>query len=81
MIFLPLLTAACSGELEQHTERRGVIYSPSWPSNYPPAINCSWYIQGDHGDMITIRYGLIFVEVKDYFDETKQNVSLPDTPM
>ncbi|NXO75143.1 LRP3 protein, partial [Sitta europaea] len=47
---------ACSGELEQHTERRGVIYSPSWPSNYPPAINCSWYIQGDHGDMITISF-------------------------
>uniref|UniRef100_A0A8C8R8H9 LDL receptor related protein 3 n=1 Tax=Pelusios castaneus TaxID=367368 RepID=A0A8C8R8H9_9SAUR len=50
------LTAACSGKLEQHTERRGVIYSPSWPLNYPPAINCSWYIQGDHGDMITISF-------------------------
>uniref|UniRef100_A0A8C8R8T7 LDL receptor related protein 3 n=1 Tax=Pelusios castaneus TaxID=367368 RepID=A0A8C8R8T7_9SAUR len=55
MIFL-WLTAACSGKLEQHTERRGVIYSPSWPLNYPPAINCSWYIQGDHGDMITISF-------------------------
>ncbi|XP_074865161.1 low-density lipoprotein receptor-related protein 3 isoform X3 [Carettochelys insculpta] len=48
--------AACSGKLEQHTERRGVIYSPSWPLNYPPAINCSWYIQGDRGDMITISF-------------------------
>ncbi|XP_052651374.1 low-density lipoprotein receptor-related protein 3 isoform X1 [Harpia harpyja] len=47
---------ACSGELEQHTERRGVIYSPSWPLNYPPAVNCSWYIQGDRGDMITISF-------------------------
>ena len=54
---LPLLTAACSGKLEQHTERRGVIYSPAWPLNYPPGTNCSWYIQGDRGDMITIRYG------------------------
>lgn len=53
----PLLTAACSGKLEQHTERRGVIYSPAWPLNYPPGTNCSWYIQGDRGDMITIRYG------------------------
>lgn len=52
----PLLTAACSGKLEQHTERRGVIYSPAWPLNYPPGTNCSWYIQGDRGDMITIRY-------------------------
>ena len=59
IFFSPLLTGACSGELEQHTERRGVIYSPSWPLNYPPAVNCSWYIQGDRGDMITIRYGLI----------------------
>lgn len=55
----PLLTAACSGKLEQHTERRGVIYSPSWPLNYPPGTNCSWYIQGDRGDMITIRYGAL----------------------
>ncbi|XP_040490303.1 low-density lipoprotein receptor-related protein 3 [Ursus maritimus] len=46
--------AACSGKLEQHTERRGVIYSPAWPLNYPPGTNCSWYIQGDRGDMITI---------------------------
>ncbi|KAG8437393.1 hypothetical protein GDO86_008187 [Hymenochirus boettgeri] len=48
--------AACSGKLEQHTERRGVIYSPAWPLNYPPTMNCSWYIQGDHGDVITISF-------------------------
>ncbi|NXR06683.1 LRP3 protein, partial [Semnornis frantzii] len=46
----------CSGELEEHSERRGVIYSPSWPFNYPPAVNCSWYIKGDRGDMITISF-------------------------
>ncbi|XP_051835692.1 low-density lipoprotein receptor-related protein 3 isoform X1 [Antechinus flavipes] len=54
--------AACSGKLEQHTERRGVIYSPSWPLNYPPGTNCSWYIQGDHGDMITISFRNFDVE-------------------
>ncbi|XP_028665894.2 LOW QUALITY PROTEIN: low-density lipoprotein receptor-related protein 3 [Erpetoichthys calabaricus] len=48
--------AACKGKLEQHTERRGVIYSPSWPLNYPTGLNCSWYIQGDHGDVITISF-------------------------
>ncbi|NXU73414.1 LRP3 protein, partial [Oreotrochilus melanogaster] len=48
--------APCRGEQEQHTERRGVIYSPSWPLNYPPAVNCSWYIKGDRGDMITISF-------------------------
>nr|XP_006003687.1 PREDICTED: low-density lipoprotein receptor-related protein 3 [Latimeria chalumnae] len=54
--------AACNGKLEQHTERRGVIYSPSWPLNYPPATNCSWYIQGDHGDIITISFKNFDVE-------------------
>ncbi|XP_043937513.1 low-density lipoprotein receptor-related protein 3 [Protopterus annectens] len=48
--------SACNGKLEQHTERRGVIYSPSWPINYPSGVNCSWYIQGDHGDIITISF-------------------------
>ncbi|XP_035139742.3 low-density lipoprotein receptor-related protein 3 isoform X1 [Callithrix jacchus] len=56
------LTAACSGKLEQHTERRGVIYSPAWPLNYPPGTNCSWYIQGDRGDMITISFRNFDVE-------------------
>ncbi|XP_068116231.1 low-density lipoprotein receptor-related protein 3 [Hyperolius riggenbachi] len=49
-------TAACTGKLEQHTERRGIIYSPAWPLNYPPAINCSWFIHGDPGDIITISF-------------------------
>ncbi|OWK15741.1 hypothetical protein Celaphus_00004338 [Cervus elaphus hippelaphus] len=35
--------AACSGKLEQHTARRGVIYSPAWPLNYPPGTNCSCF--------------------------------------
>ncbi|XP_066570122.1 low-density lipoprotein receptor-related protein 3 [Amia ocellicauda] len=48
--------AACSGKVEQHTERRGVIYSPSWPLNYPAGMNCSWNIQGDKGDVITISF-------------------------
>lgn len=49
-------SAACGGKVELHTERRGVIYSPSWPLNYPPGVNCSWNIQGNRGDVITIRY-------------------------
>ncbi|XP_030649961.1 low-density lipoprotein receptor-related protein 3 [Chanos chanos] len=48
--------AACSGKVELHTERRGVIYSPSWPLNYPPGVNCSWNIQGERGDVITISF-------------------------
>ncbi|XP_038662111.1 low-density lipoprotein receptor-related protein 3 isoform X2 [Scyliorhinus canicula] len=48
--------AACHGRLEPHKEQRGVIYSPTWPINYPPSMNCSWYIQGDYGDLITISF-------------------------
>ncbi|KAL0977979.1 hypothetical protein UPYG_G00164260 [Umbra pygmaea] len=48
--------AACSGKVELHTERRGVIYSPSWPLNYPPGVNCSWNIQGDRGEVITVSF-------------------------
>ncbi|XP_055520909.1 LOW QUALITY PROTEIN: low-density lipoprotein receptor-related protein 3 [Leucoraja erinacea] len=48
--------AACQGKLEPHKEQRGVIYSPSWPNNYPASTNCSWYIQGNYGDIITISF-------------------------
>ncbi|XP_072136127.1 low-density lipoprotein receptor-related protein 3 isoform X1 [Mobula birostris] len=48
--------AACHGKLEPRKEERGVISSPSWPTSYPPAINCSWYIQGNYGDIITISF-------------------------
>ncbi|XP_078017897.1 low-density lipoprotein receptor-related protein 3 isoform X2 [Epinephelus lanceolatus] len=51
-----LLCAGCSERVEVHTERRGVIYSPSWPLNYPPGTNCSWHIQGGQGEVITISF-------------------------
>ncbi|CAG5851467.1 unnamed protein product [Menidia menidia] len=46
----------CSEQVEVHTERRGVIYSPSWPANYPPGVNCSWRIQGGPGEVVTISF-------------------------
>ncbi|XP_051576616.1 low-density lipoprotein receptor-related protein 3-like isoform X1 [Myxocyprinus asiaticus] len=54
--------AACGGKVELHTERRGVIYSPSWPLSYPPGVNCSWNIQGNRGDVITISFHSFDVE-------------------
>ncbi|XP_056463992.1 low-density lipoprotein receptor-related protein 3 [Gadus chalcogrammus] len=51
-----LLAAACGVEVEVHAERRGVIYSPSWPQNYPPGVNCSWSIQAGQGEVITISF-------------------------
>ncbi|XP_071766630.2 low-density lipoprotein receptor-related protein 3 [Centroberyx gerrardi] len=57
-----LCVAACSGRLEVHTERRGAIYSPSWPLNYPPGVNCSWNIQGGQGEVITISFRNFDVE-------------------
>uniref|UniRef100_A0A3P8RN04 Low density lipoprotein receptor-related protein 3 n=1 Tax=Amphiprion percula TaxID=161767 RepID=A0A3P8RN04_AMPPE len=50
------LAAGCSEQVEVHTERRGVIYSPSWPLNYPSGVNCSWHIQGGQGEVITISF-------------------------
>ncbi|KAM3877097.1 low-density lipoprotein receptor-related protein 3 [Diretmus argenteus] len=57
-----LCAAACSGRVEVHTERRGAIYSPSWPINYPPGVNCSWNIQGSQGEVITISFRNFDVE-------------------
>ncbi|XP_031675946.1 LOW QUALITY PROTEIN: low-density lipoprotein receptor-related protein 3-like [Oncorhynchus kisutch] len=54
--FASVCVASCSGKVELHTERRGVIYSPSWPLNYPPGMNCSWNIEGDRGEVITISF-------------------------
>lgn len=51
-----VFAAGCSERVEVHTERRGVIYSPSWPLNYPPGVNCSWHIQGGQGEVITISF-------------------------
>ncbi|XP_026148740.1 low-density lipoprotein receptor-related protein 3 isoform X2 [Mastacembelus armatus] len=51
-----VLCAGCGGRVEVHTERRGVIYSPSWPLNYPAGVNCSWHIQGGQGEVITISF-------------------------
>uniref|UniRef100_A0A667YXI6 Low density lipoprotein receptor-related protein 3 n=1 Tax=Myripristis murdjan TaxID=586833 RepID=A0A667YXI6_9TELE len=53
---------ACSGRVEVHTERRGAIYSPSWPLNYPAGVNCSWSIQGGQGEAITISFRNFDVE-------------------
>ncbi|XP_041849421.1 low-density lipoprotein receptor-related protein 3 isoform X2 [Melanotaenia boesemani] len=50
------LCAGCSEQVEVHAERRGVIYSPSWPLNYAPGVNCSWRIQGSQGEVITISF-------------------------
>ncbi|PWA18832.1 hypothetical protein CCH79_00004800 [Gambusia affinis] len=52
---VPFCAAACTEQVEVHTERRGVLYSPAWPLNYPPGLNCSWHIQGSPGEVITIR--------------------------
>ncbi|KAM4602438.1 low-density lipoprotein receptor-related protein 3 [Polymixia lowei] len=51
-----LCIAVCSLGVEVHTERRGVIYSPSWPLNYPPGVNCTWSIMGGQGEVITISF-------------------------
>ncbi|XP_061621199.1 low-density lipoprotein receptor-related protein 3 isoform X1 [Phyllopteryx taeniolatus] len=51
-----LRSAGCGERVEVHMERRGVIFSPSWPLNYPVGLNCSWTIQAGHGEIITISF-------------------------
>ncbi|TWW67157.1 low-density lipoprotein receptor-related protein 3 [Takifugu flavidus] len=60
-----VLCSGCSERVDLHTERRGVIYSPSWPSNYPAGVNCSWHIQGGQGEVITLSF--------QYFDLADSN--------
>lgn len=73
-LFLSLLSpSGCSEQVEVHTERRGVIYSPSWPLNYPAGVNCSWHIQGSQGEVITIRLDLHFMDLD--FSPVTQNKS------
>lgn len=80
LTFCSCVSAACGGKVELHTERRGVIYSPSWPLNYPAGVNCSWNIQGNRGEVITIRYThnssflhVIFASSKQKFVRDLQN--------
>ncbi|XP_063046056.1 low-density lipoprotein receptor-related protein 3 [Engraulis encrasicolus] len=46
----------CGSQGEELRERRGVVLSPDWPKRYPPGINCSWSIQADRGEVITISF-------------------------
>ncbi|KAL2076807.1 hypothetical protein ACEWY4_027596 [Coilia grayii] len=48
--------AGCGGQSEVLRERRGVLFSPAWPLHYPPALNCSWDIQAERGELITISF-------------------------
>ncbi|XP_051918436.1 low-density lipoprotein receptor-related protein 3 isoform X2 [Hippocampus zosterae] len=51
-----VLRSGCGDQVEIHMERRGVIFSPSWPLNYPAGLNCSWNIQAGHGEIITMSF-------------------------
>ena len=31
------------------------IFSPQFPNNYPPNINCSWVIQAKHDERIEVK--------------------------
>ncbi|XP_063780376.1 low-density lipoprotein receptor-related protein 12 [Pseudophryne corroboree] len=50
------LPLACGGIPEQIRQPSGIITSPGWPEDYPPRINCSWYIHANPGEIITISF-------------------------
>uniref|UniRef100_UPI00398E46D5 low-density lipoprotein receptor-related protein 12-like n=1 Tax=Pristiophorus japonicus TaxID=55135 RepID=UPI00398E46D5 len=50
------ISTACGGAPEQLRAPSGIITSPGWPFNYQTRVNCSWYIQANPEDVITISF-------------------------
>ncbi|KAG9338243.1 hypothetical protein JZ751_026048, partial [Albula glossodonta] len=48
--------SGCGGMAEQIRAASGVISSPGWPFEYPSRINCTWNIQANPGEIITISF-------------------------
>ncbi|XP_071038944.1 low-density lipoprotein receptor-related protein 3 isoform X2 [Parasteatoda tepidariorum] len=44
------------------TKREGIIFSPFYPNTYPSHLSCSWLIEGNVGDVITIQFDDIDIE-------------------
>ncbi|GFR01309.1 low-density lipoprotein receptor-related protein 3 [Trichonephila clavata] len=44
------------------TEPEGIISSPLYPDYYPSHLSCSWHIQGNIGDIISITFDHIDIE-------------------
>ncbi|XP_051879939.1 low-density lipoprotein receptor-related protein 12 isoform X1 [Pristis pectinata] len=53
---VPDTSTACGDAPEQLRAPSGIITSPGWPFNYPASINCSWYIQGNREEIVTISF-------------------------
>ena len=69
MILIRLSFQECGGILPIATS--GEIKSPSYPSPYPPNLNCIWQIQVTAGHQVTATYKDIDIEpssrcIKDY---------------
>ncbi|XP_072119061.1 low-density lipoprotein receptor-related protein 12 isoform X1 [Mobula birostris] len=50
------ISTACGDVPVQLRAPNGIITSPGWPFNYPTGTNCSWYIQGNREEIITISF-------------------------
>ncbi|XP_072323315.1 low-density lipoprotein receptor-related protein 12 [Scyliorhinus torazame] len=50
------ISAACGNAPEQLRAPSGIITSPGWPFNYQTRVNCSWHIQADREEVITISF-------------------------
>ncbi|KAK9403099.1 low-density lipoprotein receptor-related protein 12 [Crotalus adamanteus] len=49
-------STGCGDIPEQIKGPSGIITSPGWPLEYPARLNCSWYIQANPGEIITISF-------------------------
>ncbi|XP_067888400.1 low-density lipoprotein receptor-related protein 12 isoform X1 [Heterodontus francisci] len=50
------ISAACGDTPEQLRAPSGIITSPGWPFNYQTRVNCSWHIQANQEEVITISF-------------------------
>ncbi|XP_048385898.1 low-density lipoprotein receptor-related protein 12 isoform X5 [Stegostoma tigrinum] len=53
---LSKISTACGGTPEQLRAPSGTITSPGWPFNYQTRVNCSWHIQANREEVITISF-------------------------
>ncbi|XP_034025114.1 cubilin [Thalassophryne amazonica] len=59
----PTITPGACGGVLMTSETPGFIFSPGWPENYPPNMECTWLIRSPES---TVEFNLLFVDMEDY---------------
>lgn len=57
-----LLLGACGG-IVTAGDTPQFLFSPGWPENYAPNLECSWLIRSDDS---TVEFNLLSLDIEDY---------------